>query len=162
MLVTQIRLEHVESFHECLDTVAKENRFLAQTEALPLEIITSFVKDSIENDAIQYVALVNNQVVGWADIFPHWASTLAHRGNLGMGVHPAYRGQGIGEQRLRTCLKKARSKGISRIELETRADNFPSINLYKKLGFVTEVTKKNAMKFNETFFDSIQMSLIFE
>lgn len=44
MLVTQIRLEHVESFHECLDTVAKENRFLAQTEALPLEIITSFVK----------------------------------------------------------------------------------------------------------------------
>lgn len=79
-----------------------------------------------------------------------------------MGVHPAYRGQGICEQRLRTCLKKARSKGISRIELETRTDNFPSINLYKKLGFITEVTKKNAMKFNETFFDSIQMSLIFE
>ncbi|WP_419177935.1 GNAT family N-acetyltransferase [Photobacterium halotolerans] len=51
-------------------------------------------------------------------------------------------------------------KGITRIELETRADNLASLGLYKKHGFVQEAIKKNAMKFDEQYFDSIQMALI--
>lgn len=160
MKIIPIGIEHSEGFYECLDAVAKEKKFLAQTESQPLEKVKGFVKKSVEDDAIQFVAVVNNKVVGWADIFPHWASTLSHRGSLGMGVDYNYRRQGIGEKLLTACLDKAKKKGITRIELETREDNLPSINLYKKLGFSLECVKKNAMKFNGEYFDSLQMSII--
>ncbi|NAW63636.1 GNAT family N-acetyltransferase [Photobacterium halotolerans] len=160
MEISLIKQEHAEGFHRCLDIVAKEKRYLAQTEALPLEIIQGFVKQSVESDAIQFVALDGDKVIGWSDIFSHWAPALKHRGSLGMGVHPDFRGQGVGEKLLIACIEKAKLKGITRIELETRADNLASLGLYKKLGFVQETIKKNAMKFDEQYFDSIQMALI--
>ena len=53
-----------ESFRACLDTVAREKRYLAQTEALPLARIQAFVKDSVAQDAVQFVALMASV---WSD-----------------------------------------------------------------------------------------------
>jgi len=92
--VRQIRLSDAESYRECLDSVARERRYLAQVEALPIERIKSFVTESVATDAAQYVATIDGKVVGWCDIFGHWAYALAHVGTLGMGVHSAYRRQG--------------------------------------------------------------------
>lgn len=77
-----------------------------------------------------------------------------------MGVLAEYRRQGIGESLLRACIEKAQSKGLTRIELETRADNLPSIRLYEKIGFVREAVKRKAMRFDDEYFDTIQMSLL--
>lgn len=162
MEISQIKKEHAEGFHSCLDIVSKERKYLAQTEALPLETVKSFVAESVDTDAIQYVALDDEQVIGWADIFPHWAPTLKHRGSLGMGVHPSYRRKGLGEKLLRACIEKAQKKGITRIELETRADNKASIGLYEKFGFVHETTKAKAMIFDDQYFDSVQMVLLLD
>ena len=160
MVISPISFEHATSFHSCLDTVAREKRYLAQIEALPLEQVKAFVRESVENDAVQFVALDGERVVGWADIFPAWANAVSHRGTLGMGVHPDYRRRGIGESLLRACIGKAKPKGITRIELETRADNIPSIRLYEKVGFVHEALKRNAMRFDGVWYDSIEMSLL--
>ena len=122
--IEPIALEHAAGYRACLDTVAREKRYLAQTEALPLARIEDFVRDSVKNDAVQFVALVGDQVVGWADIFPAWAQAIAHCGGLGMGVHPDFRGRGIGEQLLRACLDKAQHQGITRVDdnsAETKA-----------------------------------------
>lgn len=158
--IAPIAERHAESFRACLDTVAREKRYLAQTEAMPLDRIAAFVRDSVANDAVQFVALDGPRVVGWADIFPAWAAAVAHRGTLGMGVHPACRGQGIGERLLRACLKKSASKGITRVELEVRADNAAAIGLYKKLGFAHEARLKNGMCFDGVYHDALQMSLL--
>ena len=56
--IVHITEEHAPSFHACLDAVAREKRYLAQVEALPLERVAAFVKDSVKNNAAQYVALV--------------------------------------------------------------------------------------------------------
>jgi hypothetical protein len=56
------------SFPACLDTVAREKRFLAQVEAPPLERVQQFVADGLEKDAVQFVELDGERVVGWADI----------------------------------------------------------------------------------------------
>ena len=74
-----------------------------------------------------------------------------------MGVLSAYRGQGLGRQLLQACIEKAWSKGITRIELEARADNAAAIALYEKLGFKHEALKRNAMRFSGQYFDSVQM-----
>ena len=151
---------HAASFRECLDVVARERRYLAQVEALPLERIQTFVKDGVAADAIQFVALDDQRVVGWADIFPDWAYAVAHRGNVGMGVHPTYRGQGLGTRLLQACIAKAWVKALTRVELEVRADNLPAIGLYKKLGFAYEVTKSRGLRFDGVYYDSVQMCLL--
>lgn len=162
ILIAPIAPGHAASYRACLDVVARERKYLAQAEALPIERIEEFVRSSVAADAAQFVALDGERVVGWADIFPAWAHAVAHCGQLGMGVHPDYRGQGIGERLLAACIAKARTRGITRIELEARSDNQPAIGLYRKLGFVDEARKRNAMRFDGVYYDAVQMSLVFD
>ncbi len=153
---------HAEGFHACLDTVAREKKYLAQVEALPLERVQGFVRESVASDAAQFVAVDGSIVVGWCDIFPGWAHAIEHCGSVGMGLLPAYRGRGIGQQLLSACLAKAKSKGITRVELEARADNERAIKLYERLGFKREALKRHGMRFDGVYYDSVQMSLVFE
>jgi putative acetyltransferase len=153
---------HAEGFHRCLDAVAREKRYLAQIEALPLERIQEFVRESVTNGAAQFVALEGNAVVGWCDIFPGWAHAVQHCGTLGMGVLAAYRGRGIGKQLLSATLAKAKANGMTRIELEVRADNSRAIELYRRMGFILETRKRHALRFEGVYHDAYQMSLLYE
>ncbi|HTO40360.1 MAG TPA: GNAT family N-acetyltransferase [Rhizomicrobium sp.] len=128
--VRRIQLADARSYRECLDSVARERRFLAQVEALPIEQIEQFVAESIAIDAAQYVAVENDMVIGWCDVFSHRAYAIAHVGSLGMGVRAAYRGRGIGERLLRATLAHAEQKGIFRVTLEARADNLTAIRSF--------------------------------
>ena len=160
IIVRPIQIRDAPGYRECLDSVAREKRYLAQIEALPLERIEQFVRESVEAGSIQFVALEGDRVVGWADIFPHWAAALAHCGTLGMGVHADYRGMGIGARLLSACLDKAPGKGITRIELQARADNVRAIRLYERAGFVAEARLRNAMRFDGVHYEALQMSLV--
>lgn len=155
---TQSRL--AASYRDCLDTVAREKRYLAQIEALPLERIQAFVDQNVREDAIQFFALDGERVVGWADVFPGWAHAMRHRGSLGMGVHPDYRRQGLGRRLLQACIDKAWAQGLTRIELESRVDNHAAIALYEALGFRHEALKPRALRFDGVHFDAVQMHLL--
>ena len=116
--------------------------------------------DNAAGDAIQFFAVDGERVVGWADIFPGWAHAVRHCGTLGMGVHPGYRGQGLGTRLLRACIDKAWRKGITRIELEARSDNRRAIALYEKVGFEREALKSRALCFDGVYHDAVQMRLL--
>lgn len=158
--IVSVQEIYAASYRDCLDAVARERRYLAQVEALPLERMAEFVRDSVASDAIQYFALDGARVVGWADIFSRWAHAVSHCGLLGMGVHPDFRGQGLGRRLLLACVEKAWHKGLTRIELEARADNHRAIALYEKLGFEHEAIKPMAMRFDGVYFDAVQMRLL--
>ena len=158
--IVPIAEAHAASFRECLDTVAREKRYLAQTEAPPLDGVTAFVRQSVASDAAQFVALDGDRVVGWADIFAAWPQATNHRAGLGIGVLPEYRGRGVGSSLLEACIAKAWSQGLTRVELEVRADNTAAIKLYEKFGFVREGVKRRAMRFDGTYYDAIEMALL--
>ncbi len=158
--ISPIAEAHAESFHACLDAVAKERRYLAQYEAPPLERVRGFVCQNVASDAAQFVALDGPTVVGWCDILPHWPHAVKHCGTLGMAVLPGYRGQGIGRRLLDACLEKAKTKGITRVELEVRVDNAHAIKLYEKAGCTSEGVKWNALFFAGVYHDALLMSLI--
>jgi ribosomal protein S18 acetylase RimI-like enzyme len=160
--VVPIALEHAAGFHACLDAVAREKRYLAQVQAPPLERIEGFVRESVSNDAVQFVALDGQRVIGWADIFPAWAEAVKHCGTLGMGVHADHRGRGLGERLLRACLAKAPSKGMTRVTLEVRADNQSAIRLYERVGFAHEARTRHALRFDGVYYDAVQMSLLLD
>ncbi|MEQ1919347.1 MAG: GNAT family N-acetyltransferase [Elusimicrobiota bacterium] len=158
--ITPITEAHAAGFHACLDAVAREKRYLAQYEAPPLVRVRAFVRESIASNASQFVALEGSTVVGWCDIFPHWAHAVRHCGTLGMGVLSAYRGKGIGGKLLAACVSKAKANGIIRIELEVRADNTSAIKLYERAGFRQEAVKRKALLFDGKHYDALQMSLL--
>ena len=158
--IRQIRLSDADSYRDCLDSVAKERRYLAQVEALPIDRIRSFITNTVENDAAQYVAITHGNVVGWCDIFAHWAYALTHVGTLGMGIHSDYRHQGLGTRLIEATLSHALRMGIYRVTLEARSDNTSAIRLYERVGFKHEATTKAALRFEGVFYQGVQMSFL--
>ncbi|MBC7813015.1 MAG: GNAT family N-acetyltransferase, partial [Burkholderiales bacterium] len=140
--ICPIAEEYIAGFHACLDTVARERAYLAQTSAPPLERVQEFVRSVISKGQTQLVALDGQKVVGWIDILPMHFEGFTHVGHLGMGVLASYRGRGIGKRLMLDAIADARSKGIERVELEVYASNKPAIELYKKVGFEIEGVKR--------------------
>ena len=158
--VRPIAAEDAESFHSCLDFVAREERFLALLEAPPLDRVRNFVAENVKNNVPQVVAVSGGKVVGWCDIQPGWHHTLKHCGSLGMGILPEYRGQRIGEALFVDCLEIARAAGVTRVELEAREDNLPAIALYKRLGFIKEGVKQHGMCVRGKYVNTVAMGLL--
>jgi ribosomal protein S18 acetylase RimI-like enzyme len=158
--IRQIRVEDARSFRECLDAVARERRYLAQVEAPSYEKVEDFVRESVESDVAQFVAVDSGAVVGWADIFPSWPYATQHCGTLGMGVSVNHRGRGLGKQLLLATIRKAQAKGITRILLQARADNLVAVKLYESVGFKHEALVQRALRFDGVYYDAVQMSLL--
>jgi RimJ/RimL family protein N-acetyltransferase len=154
-----IAKEHIEGFHHCLDSVARERRYLAFVQAPPLESAREFVLWNIANNVPQFVALSGNDVVGWCDISPMRHEGLTHCGTLGMGVRADFRRLGIGTRLLEQTIGEAREMGLERIELEVFASNTPAIKLYEKAGFVVEGVKKKGRKLDGEYDDLVGMAL---
>ena len=159
-VVRQIQMEDVEGFHACLDAVARERKYLAQVEAPPIARVREFVGQAVEQDAAQYVAELQGQIVGWCDVFAHWAHALRHVGTLGMGVIASHRGQGLGRALLLTTLDHALQKGIYRVTLEAREDNVRAIRLYEQVGFKHEGRAPCALRFDGEFHAGVRMALL--
>jgi putative acetyltransferase len=158
--IRQIALNDAEGFRDCLDSVARERMYLAQVEAPPLEKVREFVASSVENNAAQYVAVADERIVGWCDVFAHWAYALNHVGTLGMGVHAGFRGQGLGRALIHATLEHALKNGVFRITLEAREDNLRAIRLYEQVGFKHEGRAPCALRFDGKFYTGVTMALL--
>jgi len=150
---------YIEGYYRCLDSIARERKYIGFIQAPPFESSKKFVLLNIENNTPQNVALKEDYVIGWCDIVPGSIEGLTHRGTLGMGVHKDYRRQGIGERLLKRTIDEAKIRGIECVELEVFASNTPAICLYEKLGFVREGLKNNARKLDNVYDDIVIMAL---
>ena len=160
--VVPIRESHIESFRACLDSVARERRFLGMLEAPPLESVAAFVNGNIQEALPQFVAVGWDQlVVGWCDVTPPRSDGFTHTGALGMGVHRDYRGRGLGSRLLEATLARAREFGLERVELEVYASNLPAIRLYERWGFEREGVKRRARKLAGEYDDLVLMAILF-
>jgi ribosomal protein S18 acetylase RimI-like enzyme len=165
-ITTELRIvpaavEHVESFHACLDSVARERSGLAITAAFPLDQLRAFVAKNIEEGMPAFFALDGDRVVGWSDIRREERPDVRHRGVLGMGVHRDYRGHGTGRSLLQTALAKAKEIGLIRVDLTVYAQNAAAIALYRRCGFVEEGRIVKGRYLDGRFDDVIQMGQIF-
>ena len=158
--VVQTRLADTTSLRECIDIVARETHFLASLGAPSEPELARELDASERSHSIHLVAKDAQRVVGWAQIDRGRGSSVAHRGDLGMGVLPAYRGCGIGRRLLTECVAAANGVGIDRVELEVRSDNHHALELYRKAGFAVESIVKAAMKVEGVYHDAFRMCLM--
>jgi RimJ/RimL family protein N-acetyltransferase len=150
----------IPGYHACLDVVARERRYLAFLSAPPLEQTRTWVLPHIEKNHPFYVAAVEGHVVGWCDISLQEREGFTHRGVIGMGVLPDFRGRGIGHRLLRASVDHAHQLGIERIELEVFVSNQPAIHLYESFGFAVEGTLRHGRKLDGKYDDVLAMALI--
>ena len=159
--IVPIAEEHIPGFRSGLDRVAREHRYLAFLEAPPPDAVREFVLGNIRNNILQFVALVNGEVVGWCDILPKPRPVFRHTGVLGMGIVEEHRGRGIGTALIRTALESARQRGLKRVELHVRENNKRAIALYEKFGFVREGLLRRDVFVDGAFESSLFMALLF-
>ncbi len=160
--IEPIAAAHIDSFHHALDLVAREKRYLSMLEATPLPQTREFVIGMIAKGNPHFVATAQTQVIGWCDISRHFFPSHAHRGNLGMGILPAYRGKGLGRRLIETTLSAAQKSGFARVELDVYEDNARAIALYEKVGFAREGIVRRAARIDGRFIDAISMALLFD
>lgn len=112
-------------------------------------------------DALVLVAVVGDRIVGNLNFRAHVRARLRHAGVLGMGVQPAWQGQGIGEALLRRLLQWARENPrIECVQLAVLADNPRAIRLYYKCGFAVNGVKPRAIRYSDgRYTDEISMHI---
>jgi L-phenylalanine/L-methionine N-acetyltransferase len=67
----------------------------------------------------------------------------SHVGHIGMGVHDAWQGKGVGTALMGELITFGeRWLGLRRLELTVFVDNAPAIALYRKYGFAVEGTHR--------------------
>lgn len=158
--IESVKPEHAESLHAAIDGVAKEVPYLGITAAPPLDWFIDQVSQQSQSGNPFFVALVEQEVVGWCSAIPIQVISMQYTGQLYMGVLHGWRGHSVGESLLRTTLRRAWGNGLCRVELEVCRSNTHAIRLYKKIGFVLEGVKRKAFHATQEFDDLLCMALL--
>src|SRR6516162_11933214 len=159
--IVPITEEHIASFRTAVDTVARERKYLAFLDAPPLEDVTRFVLNNIEQGYPQFVVVSADTVVGWCDVLPNRSRVIySHCGTLGVGLLPEFRGKGIGRKLMRRTIGAAFAFGLTRIELTVRENNVNAIALYKSLGFEAEGMHRMAVRIEGEYENLYSMALL--
>jgi len=157
--IIPIEQRHIKGFNEAVGVVARERKYITFTDTPPFASTKKFVLENIANDYPQFVLEVDGKVGGWCDIIPCHKEVDKHVGIMGVGLLPEYRGKGIGGKLIKKTIKKAKEKGIKRIELGVHADNRNALGLYLKLGFEVEGLRKKAHFIDGKYIDVYMMAL---
>ncbi len=160
--IVPVAEEYIEGVRDTLDVVARERKYLSFLVAPSLESSREFIGNIIKNDCAQFVALSGDKVIGWCDVLPEEKEITKHVGVMGVGVLPEFRGKGIGRRLIETTLDKAKSQGITRIELWVFEDNKKAFELYKRMGFEVEGLKRNAIKIDGVYKNEHIMAMLIE
>ncbi|CAE6842547.1 GNAT family N-acetyltransferase [Paraburkholderia nemoris] len=89
-------------------------------------------------NGVNVCATIGGRMVGHAGLEVYRPSR-AHCAHLGLAVHDAYHGRGVGSALLHALIDCSdASLGLRRIDLTVFCDNAPAIALYRKFGFVEE------------------------
>jgi putative acetyltransferase len=108
------------------------------------------------------VAVVDGKVVGNIGLHGIQKSRRrAHAASIGMAVHDAWHGKGVGSALMKAALDLADNwLQFTRIELTVYTDNAAALALYKKFGFEIEGTHKQYAFRNGIHVDSYSMARI--
>ncbi len=109
-----------------------------------------------------FVAVAGDRVIGAAGL--HVArGKRRHSGEIGMMVHDAWQGRGVGSRLLAALLEVADGYlGLTRVELTVMADNPRAIALYVRHGFAHEGRKRNAILRADGYVDLLVMARLRE
>ena len=160
IVIRPITVNDIAPFNAAVGEVGREKQFLTFLDCPPMESTLAFVTDNITNNHPQFVAIMNDKIIGWCDITPDTSRVVhKHKGTLGIGILKPYRGQGLGRRLMNIAIEAAKEKGLRRIELKVRTTNTHAFMLYQKLGFELEGTLRREWCVDGQYYDTHIMAL---
>lgn len=121
---------------------------------------------NMDNNTHQFVAIIadelgSEKIIGSAGLSVFANNRLRHSAGIGIMVHRDYQGNGVGRKLMETLLDVSDNwLMLVRVELSVFIDNQKAIELYKKLGFEIEGTKRKAAIRNGEYIDEYIMARI--
>ena len=116
-------------------------------------------KFQLDRNNVMLVAEVEGKVVGNIGLHREIAHRRAHAAGIGMAVHDAYAGRGVGSALMGAVVDLAeRWWNIKRLELNVYADNPRAIALYERFGFQREGLFKAYAWRDGEYVDSLAMA----
>ncbi len=129
------------------------------TMRLPYQSVST-TRQKMSTSGPNFVCLVatsKEEIVGMASL-TRFEGRRSHVGAVGMGVHDAYVGNGLGSRLLTSLLDVADDWwALRRIELTVNADNERAIGLYKRMGFEREGVLRDYAFRGGAFIDAVSM-----
>ncbi|WP_317045765.1 GNAT family N-acetyltransferase [Hanstruepera ponticola] len=125
-----------------LDTVAPlfDAYRVFYKEASNLADVKAFLTQRLNiNDSIIYLAQINNQVVGFTQLYPLFSSVSLQPILLlnDLYVDRNYRNKGIGEALISKAKAYCKDHKLKGLSIQTALDN-PAQHLYQRLGFIKD------------------------
>ncbi len=132
-----------------MDEVAQllKNSYQQYEKSVPSDVWASYADDIMNvrgrlNDAELLVAELDGRLAGSVTLYlkaPESSEEGWPAGWAGvrlLGVHPAYRGRGIGRALMEECILRCRRQGIRTIALHTTIIMDVARRMYERMGFV--------------------------
>ena len=157
IVIVKANVSHCHSWSKAFDSVCLERNFLDVIELWNDEEKLSWCMAKFVLKNPFFVAIDNNEVVGWAEVTRKIGVSLKHRGELSIGIIKSHRGLGLGKKLMQTVLEEAQREGFSKVELKVRADNVPAVELYLSYGFEFEGCIKEAIKLDGNTINQLEM-----
>lgn len=163
MKVREIEISDAEELSRLIHEVEASSDYMLW-EAGERKVETTPQQNMIErmvvsdNSTIFVVENENNKLVGYLFATGGNAMRNKHSTYIVIGISEDYRGQGMGTK-LFNCLEQwATQHSIHRLELTVVTRNEAGVDLYKKMGFEVEGTKRHSLFINGEFVDEYYMS----
>jgi len=158
IVIRPVSLGDVEEINE----IRRQPGVMEFTMGMPSERVEDNRKfiERLGPDDHLLVAELDGRVVGIAGLNV-MCGRRRHTASLGIAVHDAFQGRGIGRSFMQALLEIADDYlGLIRVELEVNADNTRAIHLYKSLGFQEEGRKSKAVFRRGEYLDMLIMGRI--
>ena len=137
-VIERARAEDAAALLDYLKIVGGETENLSfGAEGVPLtpeEEQTYLGKQCESADNVQYLAKVNDEIIGTASL-NRKPRRMSHRGEFGISLKKAWWGCGAASALTGAVLAFAKENGFAQLNLEVRSDNIRAIRLYEKHGF---------------------------
>lgn len=115
--------------------------------------------DATDPNNRHLVAVIEGKVVGNAGLHRETLHRRSHAAGIGMAVHDAYAGRGVGSALMAAVVDLAdRWWNVKRLELSVYADNARAIALYERFGFEREGLYRSYAWRDGQYVDSLAMA----
>lgn len=153
--------EDASGVHDLIDTVARERRWLLNTEAYwSVAAQRQTLLNIRQSGGVTLIAVAGEgEVVGWLELSRPVTDLTRHTATLGVSLLPSYRNAGLGTALMRSAEQAGRERGIEKLELTVRSTNTRAVALYERLGWQLEGRAVRAFKQEGVYEDRLYMGL---